>query len=287
MSLPPRSPPARLLAAAALTLALSGRAAAAPGPAAPIEVIRISGTGSALGVAARLAEAFELANPGLRVRLLPSVGSSGAIRAVAGGALELGLSGRAVRPEELALGLVAHDLARTPFVLATSPRTGVTGVGAAEAARLYRGELPNWPNGERVRVVLRPASDADTLDLRAISPEMAAAVDQALARPGMLMAATNQECNALLARTPGTIGPSTLAQLTTEPLGLVALAWEGVAPTLANLRAGRYPFAKPIVAVLPLRPTAGAARFLAFARSPEGRAILEAAGCDPAAPSGG
>lgn len=252
------------------------------------EVVRISGTGSALGPLTRLARAFEAVEPGVQVRLLPSVGSSGAVKAVAAGALDLGISGRPLRPDEAALGITAVELARTPFLLAAGPRAGATGLTAAELARIYRGEATTWPGGERIRPVLRPPSDADTLYLRSLSPELAEAIDAALARPGMLVAATNQECDALVARTPGALGPSTLAQITTDGAGLAPLAWEGVAPTLANLAAGRYPLSKPIIALLPSRPAPAVLRLLAFIRSPAGRRLLEASGCAPtAAPAGG
>jgi phosphate transport system substrate-binding protein len=144
-----------------------------------------------------------------------------------------------------------------------------------------------WPDGERIRLVLRPAADADTLYLRGLSPALAEAMEAALARPGMLMAVTNQECDAMLARTPGSLGPSTLAQLATEAPGLTPLAWEGVPPTLEALASGRYPLSKPLVLLLPARPAPAALRFLDFVRSPEGRRILSAAGCLPTGPPAG
>jgi len=272
----------------AAPLAAALLAAAWQAQAQPTPEVRISGTGTALGPLSRLAQGFQAANPDVRIRILPSVGSSGAVKAVAAGALDLGFSGRALRPDEEALGLTSLEVARTPFVLAVGPRAGTAGLDLAGLARIYRGETLHWPSGERIRLVLRPAADADTLYLRSLSPELAAAVDVALARPGMLMAATNQECDALLARTPGALGPTTLAQLSTDATGLTALSWAGVAPTLANLAESRYPLWKPIVAVLPGQPSPGAARFLAFLRSAEGRRILEAAGCAPSlAPAGG
>lgn len=281
---------ARPLLAALLAMAAPSTAGAAagadPSAGAP-HVVRMSGTGSALGPMARLARAFEAANPDVRLRILPSVGSAGAVKAVAAGALDLGFSGRALHPAEAGLGVVAEEVARTPFLLATGPHAGASAMTAAELARILRGETLTWPSGERIRVVLRPASDTDTLFLRALSPELAAALDRAQARPGMLVASTNQDCDRLLARTPGSLGPSTLAQLSTDAPGLTPLAWEGVAPTLANLAAGRYPLAKPIVAVRPAAPSPATSRFLAFLRSPEGRSILEATGCLPtSAPPG-
>ena len=242
------------------------------------EVLRVSGTGTALGSMRSLAEAFEKANPGHRVRILASVGTSGAMKAVADGALDVGLSGRALRPEERSLGLVAVEYARTPFVFAVGPRAGVTGITAADLARIYRGELPYWPNGERIRLVLRPRSDVDSEIVAGISPNMRAAVDVALRREGLLMAATNQECNELLSRTPGSIGPTSLTQILAEGRPLVALSWEGVAPTLANLASGKYPLGKSLSVVFRRSPPPRVRRFVAFLSSPAAVKMLERTG---------
>jgi phosphate transport system substrate-binding protein len=155
------------------------------------------------------------------------------------------------------------------------PASGVT---AADAARIYRGDLATWPSGERVRVVLRPRSDVDTALLTAISPELAAAMDVALARDGMLMAATNQDCHRLLIETPGSVGPSSLTQILTEDPGLRPLAWNGVAPTLENLASGRYPLVKTLYLVVRAPPSPALRRFLVFLGTREARAILEETG---------
>jgi len=245
------------------------------------DVVRITGTGSAIGVLERIGRAFQEARPGRRIQMLPSVGSAGAIRAVAAGALDVGLSGRSLAREEQGLGVRAFEFARTPFLFATAPGVTATGISAAELVRVYRGDLASWPQGERIRLVLRPKSDADTAYLRSLSPELAAAVDQAQARQGMLVALTNQECDDIIARTPGALGPSTLAQLRTEPHGLRALRWEGVEPTLANLTSGRYPLAKALFLVLPRAPSKAARELVAFIASPPGRRLLEESGCQP------
>jgi phosphate transport system substrate-binding protein len=240
--------------------------------------LRVSGTGTALGALHRLAGTFERANPGHRLHVLPSVGSSGAIGAVADGALDVAISGRPLRAPEQARGLVAVPYARTPFVFAVGPRGGVSGISAGELVRIYRGELTTWPSGERVRPILRPSTDVDDEILRAISPEMASAVESAHRREGMVVALTNQECNETLARTPGSIGPTSLTQILTEEKPVVPLAWNGVAPTVANLASGAYPLVKTLVAVVRASPSPPVRRFLAFLGSPEAREILERTG---------
>jgi phosphate transport system substrate-binding protein len=197
---------------------------------------------------------------------------------VAEGALDVGLSGRPLKPEERSLPIVAMPYARTPFVFAVGPRTGVAGITAGEIARIYRGELQSWPNGERVRLVLRPRADVDTVITRGISADVSAAVDVALARDGMLMAATNQECDEILARTPGSVGPSSLTQIVTEDKPLTPLTWNGVAPTVPNLASGAYPLAKTLFLVVRASPAPAVRRFVAFLGSPEARTILEATG---------
>lgn len=258
-------------AAAAAALLLCARDARADEP------LRASGTGTALGAMRRLAAAFEQAGPD-RLGLLSSIGSSGAIHAVARGALDFGFLGRELDARERALGLVAFPYARTPFVFVAGPRSGVSGITAAEAARIYSGELATWPGGERVRLVLRPRMDADTAILRAISTEMAAAVDRAYGREGLVMAATNQECNELVVKTPGGFGPSSLTQILAEEFPLRPLAWEGVAPTLANLASGAYPLSKTLWIVVRPSPRPAVRRFLAFLASPRARQLLEEAG---------
>ncbi len=282
---PPHTGASRLTIAAStqrLLLALLALALPAGATRAVEEApLRITGTGSAIGVLGRLGRAFEQAHPGRRIQLLPSLGSAGAVRAVAAGALDVGLAGRALLPEEQASGLRAFEFARTPFLFAVGAGATATGLTAAEAARIYRGELDRWPQGERIRLVLRPKADADSAYLRAIGPELAAAVDQAQARPGMLMATTNQECDEIIGRTPGAIGPSTLAQLRTGAQGLRALEWEGVAPTLPNLASGRYPLVKTLYLVLRRSPSKAARELVGFIASPQGRRILEESGCQP------
>jgi phosphate transport system substrate-binding protein len=154
---------------------------------------------------------------------------------------------------------------------------------SAGLARIYRGETPSWPDGTRVRLVMRPHFDVDTHLIRAISPELDAAVGQALMREGLLLASTNQECDEMVARTPGAIGPSTLTQLVSDSPAIRPLAWNGVTPTLENLVSGAYPLAKPFFLVIQAAPSRQVKRFLAFLGTPEARQILQQAGNLPVA----
>jgi phosphate transport system substrate-binding protein len=242
------------------------------------EVVRVGGTGAAVAAMERLGEAYRKAHGATRFQVLPSIGSTGAVKAVAEGAVDVAVSGRALTPGEAGLSVVAFEFARTPFAFAVNPRTEVSNVTSEEMVRIYRGELTRWPNGERVRLVLRPGSDADTQVLRSISPEMSLAVGVAQARPGMLMAVTNNECNEMVERTPGAIGPTSLLQVLAETHALRLLAWNGVRPDLEALASGRYPLVKPLFLVIRRSPPPAVSRFVGFLASPAGREILASLG---------
>jgi phosphate transport system substrate-binding protein len=172
-------------------------------------------------------------------------------------------------------------VARTPFVYAVGPGTRATDLTAEQLVAIYRGARTTWPDGQRIRPVMRPSSDADSDLVQAISPEVAAAVAAARDRPGMLLAVTNTECNQLLERTPGAVGPTSLLQLRAEGRPLRALSWDGVEPTLENLETGRYPLRKSIWIAFRERPSDGVRRLLSFLSSPRGRDLLRSLGALP------
>ena len=64
------------------------------------EVLRTGGTGSAMEMLKHLGEAFAAVEPGVKIQVIPSLGSTGGINAVADGALDFSVSGRALKAEE-------------------------------------------------------------------------------------------------------------------------------------------------------------------------------------------
>ncbi len=254
-----------------------------PLPLAAQELIRIGGTGTGLGTMTVLADVFQKKHPEIKIRIMPSIGSNGAIKATAQGVLDIGLNGRPLKEEESRLGLVVTEYARTPFLFAVKKDLPVPGLTSKELVKIYNGEMQEWPNGERLRVVLRPAADADTIIARSISPEMSAALASALSREGMLIAATNQESNEMIDKTAGAIGFSSLTQIITEKHPVKGLAIDGVAP-LANGRANdRYPFMKSLSLLTKPAPSLAVQRFIDFIHSPEGARILQTTGNIPVA----
>lgn len=244
-----------------------------PGGAAA-EELRIGGTGSALGTMQLLARQFGASHPDIRVKIVPSLGSGGGIKAVAAGAIDLAVSSRPIDAAERMLGIAESEYGRTPFVLAVSSKSAVTAITVAQLADIYAGRLETWPDGSPVRPLLRPANDADTVLLSNISPEVRLGLALAAKRPGIRLSLTDQDAADDLERIPGAIGPTSLSLILSERRQLRALRLDGKAPTADNLASGAYPYFKRMFLVTGVKRSAAAETFIALVHSPAGRKLL-------------
>jgi phosphate transport system substrate-binding protein len=265
----------RFVVGSALTLAVSARPAWAAGAS---SVLRLGGTGCALALGHILAEALAHERPGVSAEMVPSLGSSGGIKALAGGVIDVALSGRPLKDEEQAKGLVAHPFARSPLGFTSPADVTAEGVTLAEIADIYAGRTVFWPNGSPLRLVLRPEGDQDTTILRGMAPFMAAAVDSAFARAGLITAANDQENLDTLEKLPGSLGVAILGQIRAERRNLKMLRLDGVTPSTDALRSGAYRHQKTLYLVLRSEPSPLAAAFAAFVVSPAGRDRLAGVG---------
>jgi phosphate transport system substrate-binding protein len=261
-----------LLLAAALLLGNPSHAAEVHPSA---SVIRIGGTGSALGTMALLAEAFKKTQPQASIVVLPSLGSGGGIMALQASAIDIALSSRPLKSGERSQDFVAIEYARTPLVFATASRMNVAAITTPELVAIYSGERKTWPDGRALRLVLRPDTESNTDILKSISPEMKQAVTAAQTRKGMIMAPTDKDNADSIENIPGALGMTTLAQIISEKRGLQVMTFNGVTPSLRALADGKYPYYKPLSMVTALQPSALTHQFVAFVSSAAGREILQ------------
>jgi len=244
------------------------------------ETIRVSGTGAALATMRILGDAFRKSNPRIRVAILPGMGSSGSVKAVLAGRLDIGLSGRGLTAEERAMDIVEAKYARTPFVFGANDRLKITGLTMEGAVAIYAGKR-DWEDGKRIRLVMRPAEDSDIPVLKGMSPAMREAVDLALHREGMIVAMTDQDAADAIETVPGAFGGTTLSLVLSEKRDIRVLPLGGVAPSVGTLAMGSYPYSKTFRMVTKRNPPAPVHRFIEFVRSPAGSAILARNGQEP------
>ena len=267
------SPNGRTLVYAILfTLVFFGLSSPMP---AACKMIKMGGTGSALGTMKLIAEAFKKSHPGINVIVLPSLGSGGGIKAVLHGAIDIGLSTRTLTHKEKEQGGKAVVYSKTPFFFATSLTTDCPiDLSIPQVVEIYAGITANWPCGQPIRLILRSEKEKDTVLMMAISPQVKRAVEIALSRKGMIYTVTDQETLDRIERIPGALGTTTLGQQLSEQRPIKSLSLDGVEPTVENLSKGNYCHfvTHRLVTGPSLSPSAR--QFIEYLFSSEGRRLL-------------
>jgi len=247
--------------------------------AAAADIVKIGGTGGALGDMSRLADAYMRSHPDAKVVVLPrSLGADGGIKALRAGAVDISLVIEPLSPDDRAAGLTAVPYAKSALVFATRQDTPFDGVTTDWVIDVYRGAVTTWPDGKPIRLVLRPAHDSDMKILYAHSDAMKKAMELALARPGLLIEDTAQLAARKLMQLEGSLGSTTFAQIQSEQTPLKLLTFDGVAPTAQMVAAGRYPLVKFFYHVTRVDASAATRDFIAFLGSEEAAAILQKTG---------
>jgi phosphate transport system substrate-binding protein len=238
------------------------------------EEIKIGGTGNALGTMRLMGDAFTKKYPTLTVKVLPSIGTSGAIKAVPKGAIDIGVSSRALTDEESATGVMSTEYAQTLTVLAVSSKSKISAITTTELMDIYQGKMPKWPDGAVARPILRQPGDDNAKQIKTLSPDMEKALQVAEKREGLAFAVIDQEAADKIENIPGAVGITTLALIKSEGRSLRALSLDGVEATIKNGANGTYPLIKHFYFVTKNAPAAVVQQFIAFVNSPAGRDVL-------------
>ncbi len=261
---------ARWLAAASLLCALPQVATAA-------DIVRIGGTGMALAALQQVGASLTATDPAIAVDVLPSMGTSGGIKALLENAIEIAIAARPLNADEQAKGLREAACAATALVFASSNNTA-TGLTKAQLPRLYADPSPKWPDGTPLRIILRSRSGTEHPYLIAEVANLAIGFEKAFRRHGVPVGSTDQENAKLAVKVSGSLAVMTLLQIRAENLDLTVLPLDGVVPTAETLADKTYPLPIRICLVVTADPAPAPARFVAHFRSAAGATILRSLG---------
>lgn len=240
------------------------------------DTLRIGGSGGPLSCMPLLLDEFKKIHSDAEIKIVGNLGSSGGVKALLAGALDMGLVSRPLSASESAQGAVSIEYARTAFVFVVeaSVKPAAGAITSSELIGIFRGEINAWPDGQKVRLVLRPESDSASRVIRAMSVEISDALTIAQQRRGMLLAVTDQDSTETVANTPGAIGTATQAQILCERRNFVPLILDGSVPGAGAIATGEYPLVKRFFLVLGKKPNATARRFVEFVQSKKGKEVL-------------
>jgi len=240
--------------------------------------LHLAGSGSNLVLTRALAAAFRLQDADARLVVHDSIGSTGAVRAAADGAIGVGLIARPLRDEERAHGLEVTPYARIPITFMAHPDVRDRDIAGSELVASLRGVHAQWHDGTPLVWLLRERGDAGTESVAARVTGFAEAQQEALATHRFRVLFHDDDMARGILGVRGALGisdlPAARAHMPTAPV----LMLDGVAATCENVRLGRYPFYKDLAFVTRGAPGPTGRAFLAFVASEEGRALIEAGG---------
>ena len=240
-------------------------------------VVRIGGTGIALAALQQVGASLMAAEPGIQVDVLPSMGTSGGMKALGEGAIEIAVAARTLTAAEKANGLRQAACITTAVVFASSHKAA-SGLTKAQLPGLYADPSPKWPDGTPLKVILRSRAGTENPYLVAEVPDMAMALDKAYKRHGMPVGPTDQDNAKLATQTSGSLAVMTLLQVRAERLDLTVLPLDGVNATVQTLADKTYPLPIHVCIMTQSDPTPATARFVAHFRSAAGKAVIESLG---------
>lgn len=242
------------------------------------ETIRIGGTGSALGTMRALGEAFRKQYPNMEVVVVSGLGSGGGRKALMGGALDIAVTARPWKGTENLDGAVARLYGWSPFVMVVASKNPAANLTIQDILDIHSGKKTTWPDGQRLRLILRPLADSDTETLLNISPDMEQAVRSAHQREGMKIAITDEDSAEAIQTTPGAVGTLILSLIVSEKRPLKALSIKGVVPSVKSIADGSYPWFKSFYLVTKVDSSPSSRSFAEFVLSARGQQILSALG---------
>lgn len=262
-------------------MALAALLALCPLTAGGAETLRVGGTGAGLAAAHLIGEQLRPLHPDIETEILPSLGTSGGIRALSEGVIQIAVALRALTPAERQAGLQEGGCVTTALTYVSS-RPHPPGLTRAQLPSLYSSAAPNWPDGLPMRIILRSRDGTENFYLMKIIPGLESAFATAYRYSGIPVTASDQENADIAQRTEGSLALMTLLQLHAEKPKLAAVPLDGITGSRQTIADGSYPMPIRLCLVLPARPSSGATRFIAYVKSPPGQALLRSLGAEPA-----
>ncbi len=237
--------------------------------------LTFAGSTTVQPLADQLGRLFQQEHPAVLLDIAAG-GSTVGIKAVHDGTVDIGMSSRALKPEE-AEGIEQHQIATDVIAVVVNQANPVEGLTFEQLRDIYLGKITNWSQvggpDQTITVVVRDVNSGtrgafDEIVLNKQEPTS----------DHLIRAITAGDMAAVVARTPGGIGYVGFGNLESN---LKVLAIDGVMPSEQTVRNGTYRLTRPLLLLTgPLtQPVAYA--FIEMALSEAGQKVVAESGWVP------
>lgn len=268
---------------AALLLLCGMGTAFAAAPATPLDafkgqkgVIDIAGGTAHIPVMKEAAKQIMEANPDVRVTVAGG-GSGVGVQKVGEGIVQIGNTGRALKPAEVEkYGLVTFPFAIDGVAVAVNPANKVAGLSKAQIKDIFSGKVANWKDvgGADAAISLYVREDGsgtrETFEERAMDKGTSAAGANVVNSNGAMKTAISQDPNAI-----GYVGIGHLDK------SIKGLSVDGMAPSQENAASGQYTVTRLLYMNTKGEPQGITKGFVEYIFTPAGQEIVSKAGYIP------
>lgn len=268
---------------AALLLLCGMGTALAAAPAAPLDafkgqkgVIDIAGGTAHIPVMKEAARQIMEANPAVRITVAGG-GSGVGVQKVGEGIVQIGNTGRALKPAEVEkYGLVSFPFAIDGVAVAVNPANRVEGLTKAQIKDIFSGKIANWKEvgGADAPISLYVREDGsgtrETFEERALDKGASAAAANVVNSNGAMKTAIGQDPNAI-----GYVGIGHLDK------SIKGISVDGMAPSQENAASGQYTVTRLLYMNTKGEPQGITKGFVDYIFTPAGQEIVSKAGYIP------
>lgn len=236
--------------------------------------VTMAGSTSMEKLANAAAESFMATNPGVTV-IAEFTGSSAGVEAVTAGSVDIGNASRELKDSEKDAGVVENIVAIDGIAVVVDPANTVAGLTKQQLTDIYTGAVKNWSEvGGEDSVIIVVGREAGSGTRGAfeelLEVEDACSYANELDSTGAVMAK--------VASTPGAIGYVSLDVIDDS---VIAVALDGVEPTVENIKGGTYFLSRPFVMATKGEISAQSEAVQAwfnYLASEEGKEVIKAVG---------
>lgn len=236
--------------------------------------IVLAGSGSNLPATRLLIKAFNRTHPEIRFET-SNIGSAGAVRAVADGAVAIGLISRPLLGDEKNLGLEVAAYARTAVVIGANSKVRDNDITYDQLNSIYRGDTTTWKDGHKIIVLNREPGESSIYVLEENIPGFREIYADSIKNNRWSIILKDEGMNKKIESLPYSIGFSDVGAITSQKLKIKILKLNGIYPSARNVINNSYPLYKTLSFVYrPERLTPDMKAYISYVCSPEGHKVL-------------
>jgi len=239
-----------------------------------VETINIVGSTAFQPFAEKLAEEYMAKNPDVRINVQGG-GSAVGIQSTQSGVAQIGMADMVALPKE-AEGLNSVVVARDAIVLIVHPKNKIDELSTQQIQQIFSGKLKNWNQvgGENrhITVISREEGSGTRRSFEELLLKKTKISSDALIQD------SNGAVRVMVENDVNSIGYISYGLVTKQ---VKPIKIDGIAPTLKNIRAGKYKFTRPIFLLTKGEPVGKVKEFIEFILSPQAQHIIAAHGLLP------